>query len=130
MGVYGGPGRTSLPKVVSDVVGSLESPLPKSFLLNQNYPNPFNPTTKIKFSISDVETGHAPSQRMVTLAVYDALGSKVTTLMNEEKPAGTYEVTFNGEGLASGVYYYKLTAAPGGGHAGNFSETKKMILLK
>jgi hypothetical protein len=55
--------------------------------------------------------------------VYDVLGKEVATIINEEKPAGTYEVSFNGEGFASGIYYYKLTV-------GNISETKKMILLK
>ncbi|QQS35878.1 MAG: T9SS type A sorting domain-containing protein [Ignavibacteriales bacterium] len=127
-GTYG----RSMYKIDLNAVTNVESTSSaiNNFTLEQNYPNPFNPTTKIKFSISDVETGHAPSLQMVTLNIYDVLGKKVTTLINEEKPAGSYEVTFNGEGLASGVYYYKLTSTPGGGQAGKYTQTKKMILLR
>ncbi len=90
--------------------------IPKfKFELNQNYPNPFNPTTKIKYTISERE--------FVSLKVYDVLGNKITTLVNEEKPAGKYEINFNGENLSSGIYFYKL-------HAGNFIQTNKMILVK
>jgi len=90
------------------------------FSLQQNYPNPFNPSTKIKFTIPAVETGHAPS---VQLIVYDVLGKEIATLVNEEKPAGTYEVEWNATGLPSGVYFYKL-------RANEFAQVKKMILLK
>ena len=90
------------------------------FRLEQNYPNPFNPTTKIKFTIPAVETGHAPS---VQLKVYDVLGNEVASLVNEEKPAGIYEVEFNASTLSSGTYFYKL-------EAGNFVQTRKMILLR
>ena len=88
---------------------------PNSFLLTQNYPNPFNPSTKIQYSVN--------STQKVTLKVYDLLGREVATLVNEEKPAGTYELTWYAEGLPSGVYFYQLAA-------GNFIETKKMILIK
>jgi hypothetical protein len=88
---------------------------PTEFYLSQNYPNPFNPTTKIKFTISDL--------RFTTLKVYDVLGREVTTLVNEEKQPGVYEVEFNAGNLASGIYYYQLKA-------GEFLETKKMILTK
>jgi hypothetical protein len=88
---------------------------PKEYYLAQNYPNPFNPTTSLQFTIS--------SQQVVSLKVYDILGNEIATLVNEEKPAGEYEVEFNGEGLSSGMYFYTLKA-------GEFSETKKMILLK
>jgi hypothetical protein len=90
-------------------------------MLFQNYPNPFNPTTKIKFTIPSVET----SRRDVftTLSVYDILGNKVATLVNEEKSQGTYEVEFSGKYLPSGVYFYHL-------NAGSSIETKKMILLR
>jgi photosystem II stability/assembly factor-like uncharacterized protein len=91
-----------------------------TYKLNQNYPNPFNPTTTITYQI--------PQAGFVRLKVYDILGREVATLVDEEKPAGGYEVQFNshsGEGrnLTSGMYFYQLKA-------GDYSETKKMILLK
>jgi len=86
-----------------------------SFELSQNYPNPFNPVTIIKYQI--------PELNFVTLKIYDVLGSEVTTLVNEEKPVGSYELEFNATDLPSGVYLYKL-------QAGSFVETKKMILIK
>ena len=90
------------------------------FSLEQNYPNPFNPSTKIKFEIP----GQARNDNaLVTLKVFDVLGNKVATLVNEEKPAGNYEVEFNAAKLSSGIYFYKL-------QAGSFVDTKKMILLK
>lgn len=91
--------------------------LPSEFYLEQNYPNPFNPSTKIKYVIPN------GVRNLVTLKVYDVLGKEVSTLVNEEKPAGVYEVEFNAEKLSSGIYFYKL-------NAGSFSETKKMILIK
>ncbi|MGB5288737.1 MAG: T9SS type A sorting domain-containing protein, partial [Ignavibacteriaceae bacterium] len=91
--------------------------------LHQNYPNPFNPSTKIKFTISTVETRHASSLQMVTLKVYDVIGNEIDTLVNEELPAGEYEVDFNATGLPSGVYYYKLKAR-------DFIHIKKMVLIK
>ncbi|MFO7523841.1 MAG: T9SS type A sorting domain-containing protein [Ignavibacteriaceae bacterium] len=96
--------------------------IPSEFKLFQNYPNPFNPVTKIKYSLPNVETGHAPSLQ-VTLKVYDVLGKEAATLANEEKQPGVYEVEFNSAGLASGVYYYQLKA-------GSFVETKKMVVIK
>ncbi|OQY69942.1 MAG: hypothetical protein B6D44_16740 [Ignavibacteriales bacterium UTCHB2] len=106
--------------------------LPNEFALEQNYPNPFNPSTKIRYSIP---TPPASSPLIkgrnevgfVTLKVYDILGNEVATLVNEEKPVGTYEVEFNSASsnkhLASGVYFYQLKAD-------NFLETKKMVLLR
>jgi len=85
------------------------------FTLSQNYPNPFNPSTKIKFVI--------PKLSFVNLKVYDVLGREVAILVNEEKPAGEYEIKFDGSKLASGIYFYKL-------RTGNFTDTKKFILLK
>ena len=91
-----------------------------SYTLFQNHPNPFNPKTKIKFTIpSDVKR----KKRNVSLKVYDVLGNEIATLVNEEKPAGTYEITWYAEKLPSGVYFYKL-------QAGDFTETKKMVLIK
>ncbi|MDP2364274.1 MAG: SBBP repeat-containing protein [Ignavibacteria bacterium] len=81
----------------------------------QNFPNPFNPATMINYSITN--------QNHVILKVYDVLGSEIVTLINEEKPAGSYSVSFDANKLSSGIYFYRLTA-------GNFIETKKMILLK
>jgi len=105
--------------VVTDIDENLSS-LPEGFLLFQNYPNPFNPNTTIKFTIPAVETGHAPS---VQLIVYDVLGNEIATLVNEEKPAGVYEIEWNADGLPSGVYFYQLKTD-------GFVETRKMILMK
>jgi len=88
---------------------------PKEFILMQNYPNPFNPTTNIKYSI--------PNFGLVKLKVYDVLGREVANLVNAEKPAGTYEITWFVENLPSGVYFYQLKA-------GEFIQTKKMVLLR
>ena len=92
------------------------------FALYQNYPNPFNPTTTIKYSIPKQSVGNE-NFRSVHLIIYDVLGKKVATLVNEEKPAGVYQVKFDGSNLTSGIYLYRL-------QAGNFSETKKLLLLK
>jgi photosystem II stability/assembly factor-like uncharacterized protein len=91
------------------------SQLPNTFNLEQNYPNPFNPSTVISYSV--------PSQSFVTIKVYDLSGSEVKTLVSETRAAGNHQVTFTGDGLSSGVYLYKLSA-------GNYTETKKMILIK
>lgn len=89
--------------------------LPNSFSLEQNYPNPFNPSTTISYSV--------PKTNFVTLKIFDGLGREVTTLVNENKLPGKYEIKFNGTKLSSGVYLYQMTA-------GNFVETKKLILMK
>ena len=86
-----------------------------SYYLYNNFPNPFNPTTKIKFIISNYD--------FVSLKVYDVLGNEISTLVNEDRPAGGYEIEFSGKDLPSGIYFYTL-------RAGNFLDTKKMILLK
>jgi len=91
------------------------SSLPKEFSLHQNYPNPFNPTTTINYSI--------PKSSSVTIKVYDLLGREISTLVNEKKPVGNYSVQFNASKLVSGVYFYRL-------QAGDFTQTKKLILLK
>ncbi|MGE5430536.1 MAG: TIM-barrel domain-containing protein, partial [Syntrophomonadaceae bacterium] len=85
------------------------------FRLEQNYPNPFNPATIIKFSIAE--------RSFVNLSVYDILGRKITSLVNEEKPAGNFEVSFNAGSLPSGIYIYVLTA-------GQYREIRKMNLVK
>jgi hypothetical protein len=96
-------------------VGKEINDLPKEFTLSQNYPNPFNPSTNIKFTI--------PKASLVGIKVYNKLGQEIETLVNEEKRAGTYKLTWNAVNLPSGVYFYRL-------QAGSFIETKKMVLLK
>lgn len=86
-----------------------------TFLLSQNFPNPFNPTTTIGYQL--------PERNLVTLKVYDILGREVATLVNEEKPVGSYEVQFIGNELTSGIYFYQLKA-------GDYTETKKMLMIK
>jgi len=108
-------------------------PIVSGFYLEQNYPNPFNPSTVIKYTIPNVIANEVNQSQQVVLKVFDILGNEVTTLVNEEKPAGTYEVKFHSIGLTSGVYFYKLSvsASPSQDeHAGPFTETKKMILLR
>ena len=95
---------------------------PDEFMLMQNYPNPFNPTTKISFTIPSVTLRQAQSDIGVLLIVYDVLGNEVAVLVNEEKPAGSYEVEFDASGLSSGVYFYKL-------QAGQFVQTRKMLMI-
>lgn len=92
-----------------------EGYLPKGIELYQNYPNPFNPTTNLGFRISNFG--------FVSMKVYDVLGNGVATIINEEKPVGEYEVKFDAGNLSSGIYYYQLKA-------GNFIETKKLVLVK
>jgi hypothetical protein len=89
--------------------------LPKLFKLFQNYPNPFNPSTIINYEI--------PEYSFVTLKVFDILGREIATLVNEEKAAGEYSLTFDASNLSSGIYFYRITA-------GNFSGVKKMLLIK
>jgi hypothetical protein len=96
---------------------------PSTFSLEQNYPNPFNPSTKIRYSVANVISNGAKQSTIVALKVYDVLGNEIATLVNEEKPAGSYEVEFFADGLTSGIYFYKL-------QTGSYSETKKMILMK
>ena len=93
----------------------ISSVVPDKFELKQNYPNPFNPETKINFSI--------PIRSFVSLKVFDITGRVVSELVNSFEEAGTYSYSFNGGGLSSGIYFYKLTA-------GNISFTKKMMLIK
>lgn len=95
--------------------GPPDADLPEKYELAANYPNPFNPATTIRYSL--------PEQGMVHLAVYNLLGQKVATLINEERPAGHHEVIFDATGFSSGVYIYRM-------QAGHFSTTKKMMLVK
>ena len=96
-------------------VNQSTSNLPAEYLLAQNYPNPFNPVTTIKYSIA--------KEGNVKLTVYNVIGSKIATIVNEYKPAGNYSIQFNGSNLASGIYLYRL-------ESGNYSTAKKFILMK
>jgi photosystem II stability/assembly factor-like uncharacterized protein len=96
-------------------VKKLSNNIPENFSLSQNYPNPFNPSTVISFQLV--------VNSSTKLTVYDVLGNEVSTLINEHLKPGIYEVEFNGDNYASGVYYYQLVA-------GDFIETRKMILVK
>jgi Secretion system C-terminal sorting domain len=86
-----------------------------TYKLEQNFPNPFNPSTKIRYYI--------PNRQFVSLKVYDLVGNEIVTLVNEETNAGSHEVIFNAKNIASGIYFYTL-------NTGNFSATKKFLLLK
>jgi hypothetical protein len=108
----GGVWRRPVNEVILDVK---ETGVPLAFALEQNYPNPFNPATRIPFSVR--------GSGFVSLKVYDILGREVRTIVNENLQSGSYEVTFNAEGLASGVYFYRL-------QAGNYAETRRMMLAK
>lgn len=123
----------NFPVSVVDIPVTVEDEtLPSQFHLAQNYPNPFNPNTIIKFTIpSSVIASGTKQSQLVTLKVYDVLGSEVTSLVNEEKSAGVYEVEFDGNGLTSGIYFYRLQAGdPSTGSGQSFIDVKKMILLK
>lgn len=96
-------------------INQVNSEVPTEFKLHQNYPNPFNPTTSIKFKVR--------SLNLVRLSVYDISGKGVVVLVNEELQAGEYEYRFDGAGLSSGVYFYRLTA-------GEYVEAKRMMLIK
>jgi PKD repeat protein len=91
------------------------SSLPNEYSLSQNYPNPFNPSTVIEFSL--------PKPSEVSLKIYDLLGKEVANLLEEQKSAGQYRVSFDGASLSSGIYFYKL-------EADNFRASKKMLLIK
>jgi hypothetical protein len=104
-------------KILSEPVTGVDERTnsPNDFKLYQNYPNPFNPSTKIQFAVT--------KSSKVLLRVYDVTGHEVSTLVNETKSSGEYEISFNAADLPSGIYFYNLSA-------GNFTETKKMLLLK
>lgn len=118
--VFDNAGGTSEPEILTRTNpagpnADRSSTLPKEYRLFENYPNPFNPSTTIKFSI--------PEKGFVTLAVYDAAGREVSTLVSSQINAGTHELSFNASGLASGLYFYKIAV-------NNFTDVKKMILIK
>ncbi len=108
-------GRSAYMTNLEPVGISVISEVAEDYRLNQNYPNPFNPDTRIRFSV--------PADGKVTLKVFDITGGLTAELLNTEKKKGTYEVSFNGSNFSSGVYFYRITA-------GNFTQTKKMMLIK
>jgi len=112
---FGGIAHTTNGGGTTSVRDEDQSEVPPHFALEQNYPNPLNPTTTIKFEL--------PRAGPIVLKVYDMLGREITTLVNDERSQGTYEVHFDATGLSSGVYVYRL-------QAGIFVETKRLILLK
>lgn len=101
-----------------DYIVGIEEPflnLPKTFQLNQNYPNPFNPITTIKYAV--------PKTSYIRLEVYNALGQRVTTLVDESKTVGYYSIKFNATQFASGLYFYRLISK-------EFTKVKKLIVIK
>jgi len=102
-------------KYSNEINAGIAQPQPADYKLSQNYPNPFNPSTRIAYSL--------PVDGLVILKVFDALGKEVTTLVNENKKAGSYEVMFDGSRLASGVYFSKMISA-------RYSSFIKMIIMK
>ena len=102
------PAPTAIETIASDAV-------PTQFVLDQNYPNPFNPATRIRYAL--------PTSEPVRLAIYDVLGREVAVLVDRQQAAGLYEVTFEADGLPSGLYFYRL-------QAGRFSSIRQMSLIK
>ncbi len=105
----------SYKSIVTTGVATEGSNAPLQYILAQNYPNPFNPSTSIKYEL--------PRASLVRLSVYDIVGREVSVLVNERKNAGSYQVKFDGAGLSSGVYFYRL-------HAGDFLQTRKLCLIR
>lgn len=100
---------------ITNIEDENELIISKDFILHQNYPNPFNPTTKIRWQSS--------VSRNQTIKIYDMLGNEIATLIDEYKPAGSYEIDFNASGLSGGIYFYRLIS-------GSYSETKSFVYLK
>jgi hypothetical protein len=117
-GVYGDVNLTGITPVSNQI--------PSGFKLYQNYPNPFNPSTRIKFDIANPLSGGVPEGRggLVRLTIFDLLGREISTLVNDNLAAGTYEITWNGSNYPSGIYFYKLVNTKGN------SFSRKMLLIK
>ncbi len=108
---------------VLTAVNQISTEIPSAYSLSQNYPNPFNPSTTIKFTVPQVSSPHGLGGDLVLLKVFDISGREVETLVNEQLQPGTYSTQWNASAYSSGVYFYKITA-------GEFSETKKLLLIK
>ena len=102
-------------RVILTGAGIIGNDIPKVFKLYENYPNPFNPVTKIKFDL--------PQNAFVKIRIFDIVGREVSSLVNNELKAGTYESQFNAGNLSSGTYFYRI-------EAGNFTDVKRMVLIK
>jgi len=102
-------------KVRDTKIEKISSEIPCGFRLHNNYPNPFNPVTHIKFEL--------PENGLVALTIYDILGNKITTLINQNLSAGVYKVDWDGSGVASGIYFYRMKTK-------DFIDTKRMVLIK
>ena len=120
--------KDTLEFVVRDKSGSLwrksivvQYAGPATFALDQNFPNPFNPTTTIQYQL--------PTDSRVTLKVYDLLGREVTTLLNEDRPAGYHDARWDASNTASGVYFYRIDARPLN-NSQNFQQVKKLMVMK
>ena len=120
----------SLQEIASLVVTSIKREdthgVPVAYALDQNYPNPFNPVTTIGFRVPGVKIGSGvsgPGSTLVRISVFDLLGREVTVLVNERKEAGSYEVPWNANGMASGLYFYRM-------QAGTFVETRRLLLIR
>ena len=110
MGAFSG-GRDTVHVGIEDI----QTLLPSRCYLSQNYPNPFNSSTTISYTL--------PHSCDVTIDIYDILGRKVETLVNDEQPAGYHQVIWNADDAVSGIYFYRINAS-------DYTETKKMMLLK
>jgi hypothetical protein len=110
------------PETVTDVPGPPDDQLAVGYVLEQNYPNPFNPATTIRYWIG--EAGY------VTLSVCDILGREVRSLVHSFQEAGSHDIRFRAEGLASGVYVYRLTVVSAAAGQRATSESKKMLLMR
>jgi photosystem II stability/assembly factor-like uncharacterized protein len=114
-GTKDGVWRRSISEILTGVEETPLNTSKKQYALEQNYPNPFNPSTVISY--------YVPAESQVSLKVYDVLGNEVMTLVHKDEAGGNHSVTFNARNLSSGIYFYTL-------RAGNYMETKKMLLLK
>ncbi|MFA5010348.1 MAG: T9SS type A sorting domain-containing protein [Ignavibacteria bacterium] len=116
-GIYG----TTFTSCAMNVV-SVSGEVPSSYSLSQNYPNPFNPRTVISFKL--------PVDSKVSIKIYDLMGREVETLVNERLQAGTYQTQWNAAAFPSGVYFYRIQVHHSGSSTGEYSETKRMILVR
>ncbi|MCH7516982.1 MAG: T9SS type A sorting domain-containing protein [Bacteroidetes bacterium] len=114
-GAVGGQGMSGVVTVMEPVGVSDQNLVVSKFELEQNYPNPFNPSTVIRYQTAEKSN--------VILIVYNSIGKKISTLLNEVKPKGTFTIEFDGSNLSSGIYYLRF-------QAGTFTDTKKMVLLR
>lgn len=119
MGAYGGP----MAKILTNILIGLKQTgitIPEKFVLYQNFPNPFNPVTKIRFEIPSAGTAH---ELHLQIKIYDIGGREIATILDKQLKAGNFEIEWDASGYTSGVYFYRLIA-------GDYSETRKMVLLK